>query len=388
MNNSSNSTLNQSLGSRCQKNEDSSDVIAVKTTIFCTIMVVALVGNLGIIVIVFKTKTLRRAVNFFIVNMAIADCLLAVFAIPHSIVPIVTRSYEWRVHGEAGLALCKIVFIVIDTASVASVLSMVCLACDRFCAVVKPMNRSLVTSAIRKGGIVLTWILAIGYSSPYFYTAKTLSYNDKNYCQVDWGSDNIDHTKAMTIHATVAISALGFLPWILVIILYAIMVVEIKRSKQASQPNLHCCGSRKAEIDLKVIKLSLAIVISFAVCNFPLSAMYFVVVIVWRWAVDCPPYYWSNLWFASQALVFLYTVLNPCVCFIFSENFRKGFKSLLRCRQKNSLIDGLTLTSRYRQSKSTFVDSNLNPSYIELSAENSLSIRMEYAEERQESVED
>lgn len=384
MNNSTDSNLTLgSMARHCRKKEqDSSAVITVKTVILCTIMLSALVGNMGIIAIVFKTKTLRRAVNFFIVNMAVADCLLAIFAIPHFIVPIVTQSSDWKVHGHAGLVLCKIVFVIIDTAYVASILSMVCLACDRFCAVAKPMNRSLITSATRKGAIILTWVVAIGYSFPYFYTVKMTSHNGSSYCQVDWGSANIDHVQAITIHTTVSFSVFGILPWVLVIILYAIMIVEIKRSKQESQPNLHCCGSRKSDIDLKVIKLSFAIVISFAVCNFPLSTLYFVVAIVWRWSVICPPSFWSNLWFSSQALVFLYTVLNPCVCFIFSENFRKGFKSLLRCRRRHSFMDGLSLTSRHRQSKTTYVDSNLNPSYAELSAENSISIRMEFIEKR------
>lgn len=363
----------------CNRNEpDSSAVITVKTCILCGIMIAALVGNVGIILIVFKTKTLRRAVNFFIVNMAIADCLIATFAIPHHIVPIATRSYQWRVSGAAGLALCKIVFIVIDTASVVSMLSMVCLACDRFCAVVKPMNRSLITSAIRKGGIILTWILALGYSSPYLYTVKMSSFKGMSFCYVNWGSN---HIEAATIHVTVLISVFGILPWILVIILYATMIVEIKKSKRASQPNLHN-SSHKGNIDMKVIKLSLAIVVSFAVCYFPMMAMYFIVAFVWKWStLVCRPSYWPNLFFAAQAVVFLYTVLNPCVCFIFSENFRKGYKDLLSLRRReSSLVDALSLTSRHRPSKTTFVENNQNPSYIELSAENSVSLRMDLIE--------
>ena len=46
------------------------------------IIVVALTGNCFIGAIVFKTKSMRRAVNYLIVNMAMSEFLLPIFAFP------------------------------------------------------------------------------------------------------------------------------------------------------------------------------------------------------------------------------------------------------------------------------------------------------------------
>ena len=53
-----------------------------KTFAYCLIFIVSLAGNTVIGIIVYKTKTMRKPINFFIVNMAMSDLLVPIFLIP------------------------------------------------------------------------------------------------------------------------------------------------------------------------------------------------------------------------------------------------------------------------------------------------------------------
>ena len=52
------------------------------TFALCLIVLVALVGNTVIGIIVYKTKTMRKTINFLIVGMAMYDMLFPIFWIP------------------------------------------------------------------------------------------------------------------------------------------------------------------------------------------------------------------------------------------------------------------------------------------------------------------
>ena len=56
-----------------------------KTFSYGLILLVSLSGNTVIGVIVYKTKTMRKAINFLIVNMAMSDLLFPIFLIPQAI---------------------------------------------------------------------------------------------------------------------------------------------------------------------------------------------------------------------------------------------------------------------------------------------------------------
>ena len=46
-----------------------------KALVFCLILLVSLVGNSFLVVIVSKTQTMRKPINYLITNMAISDLL-------------------------------------------------------------------------------------------------------------------------------------------------------------------------------------------------------------------------------------------------------------------------------------------------------------------------
>ena len=94
--------------------------------IYCLMFVVSMVGNIFIGIVVYKTKNMRKPINFLIVNMAMSDLLFPIFLFPR----IVTRLYvdSWLISGSLGQALCKLLTFLADTSASVSIQSLVLIA--------------------------------------------------------------------------------------------------------------------------------------------------------------------------------------------------------------------------------------------------------------------
>ncbi|XP_022782724.1 neuropeptide FF receptor 2-like isoform X2 [Stylophora pistillata] len=138
----------------------------VETLFDCAIFVFSLVGNSLISIIVFKSRAMRKPINFLIVNMAMSDLLFAIFVVPPNLVGMhFQTSFLVEPQGEV---FCKLVEFMIHVSASVSVQSLVLIAVDRFGAVVYPLRPPLITSKLCCFLIVATWIISFGIYSPYF----------------------------------------------------------------------------------------------------------------------------------------------------------------------------------------------------------------------------
>ena len=76
------------------------------TVALSLILAVSLMANSFIVLIVYRTPTLRKPINYFIANMANSDLLYSIFQIPFALSTLHTAS--WPIGGKFGLALCKL----------------------------------------------------------------------------------------------------------------------------------------------------------------------------------------------------------------------------------------------------------------------------------------
>ena len=86
------------------------------TFAYCLLFAVSLTGNALIGIVVYKTRSLRNPVNYFIANMAISDLLFLIFLIPQVLVQLNTNT--WLIDGSLGQALCKLFGYLVDVSSV------------------------------------------------------------------------------------------------------------------------------------------------------------------------------------------------------------------------------------------------------------------------------
>jgi len=134
---------------------------ATTALVLIVVILVTLVGNILVILSVFKYKPLRIAQNFFLVSLAVADLTVAVFVLPFSVIYQVTGRWKF------GTKLCKMWLTCDVFCCTASILHLCAIALDRYWAITDPLNyalkRTLKRVLIMIGGV---WLLSVTISSP------------------------------------------------------------------------------------------------------------------------------------------------------------------------------------------------------------------------------
>ena len=102
---------------------------------FFPVFLVSLVGNIFIGIIVYKTKSLKKPVNYFIANMAMSDLVYPISMLPRDVASLFI-SGSWLVRGPLGQALRKLSSFSIQVSTLVSSQSLVLMAVNRFGAVV------------------------------------------------------------------------------------------------------------------------------------------------------------------------------------------------------------------------------------------------------------
>ena len=296
------------------------------TCAYCLIFSCSLAGNTAIGIIVYKTKPMRKPINFFLVNMAMSDLLAPIIWIPWGIQKLYVDS--WLIGGLLGQALCKLVSFLKDVSVLVSIQSLVLIAVDRFGAVVFPLRSPLIRSKMCSFIIIATWIVAIAVNSPKLLIYRLVEYPEKLVCKRFWNEafgDSSSHENYLLSFTIVTM----FIPLVLIAILYIITCLKLKsqNSKIPGEQSANT-GQQRQQREQNVLKLAIAIVLGFAMCWLPLAIWIIVVsftdTIIW---LNCAFRYLS---YVVNFMALVNCAINPCICFIFSRNYRKELKALLR----------------------------------------------------------
>ena len=293
------------------------------TFAYCLIFVVSVLGNSFIGIIVYKTHTLRKPINFFIVNMAMSDLLYPIFHFPWRLTNL--HADSWLISGSFGQALCKLAPFLTDVSYVVSIQCLLLIAVDRFGAVVFPLRSPLITSKLCPFFILATWIIAMAVHSPYLVAYKLAAYPGKLLCLRRWNEAFGESFSAKNYFLALFVVFL-YIPIVMLTILYSIIVIKLKLQMRPGEQSTNA-EQQRAKRNKNVLKMAIAIVSGFVLCWVPLSIAF----LLFNFARDSLPcgffIYWDTSWFMSISNC----AINPCICFIFSSNYRFALKRLLRC---------------------------------------------------------
>ncbi|KAK2706405.1 dopamine D2-like receptor [Artemia franciscana] len=175
-------------------------------------------GNLLVILAVFRERSLKSATNYFIVSLAVADCLVAIAAMPFNVYVLVNGDWELPT------IICDFYIAMDVICSTSSIFNLVAISIDRYIAITRPLsyarhrdNRRVYLT------IVLVWIISIAIGMPI-----TLGLNE---------TDDRKHTLCTFYNADFIIySSLSsfYIPCIIMVFLYHRIFKAIrKRAKNA-----------------------------------------------------------------------------------------------------------------------------------------------------------
>ena len=332
---------------------DSTAAIVLKSLAYFVILLVSLVGNALIILVVRKTKQLRKSINYFVFNMAMSDLFTPLTIMPVRIVEIISGSGAFMVHSPLmlGNILCKLCYFLPDVSLLVSVESLLLISLDRFVAVVFPLKAKLITSKTRLICILCTWIIAIAVHGPYFYTFRLFPDGSEYFCSYDWGPA-FDRDETSNRYVTATFLAIIAVPICILIIVYGAIAIALKRSRSQRKEMSVSARSRGYQKSKHIIVLSVAIVTAFIFCMVPYLVVMFCTIFLWNW--EDPPIcaFQTVIPFVAKFLVPSWSAVNPCICFIFSKNYRRSLKQILSYREGSLRMQTETTRVRKRTSSS------------------------------------
>ena len=293
---------------------------------YCLIFVLALIGNIFIGVIVYRTRSMRKPINFFIVNMAMSDLLFPIVCFPY-IVTEMNFGY-YILGGPVGQALCKLNYFLIDVSASLSIQSLVLIAVDRFGAVVFPLRSPLISSKHCRFFILATWIIAVAANIPDALTYELVEYQEGLVC-VYKRNEVFGESLSYRSYEVSMLVIFWYVPMVLISILYMTVVIKLKSQNIPGEGSANG-REQQSRRQKNVLKMSIAIVLTFIVCWLPTTIWWFLVLYApdSTMTASCGFQYFAAIAFR---LAHFNSAINPCISFIFSGNYRQGLKNLLRC---------------------------------------------------------
>ena len=204
-----------------------------------------------------------------------------------------------------------------------SIQSLLLIAVDRFGAVVFPLRSPVISLNLCPFFILGTWIVGISVASPSFSAWKPTKYQEQLFCSRRW-NETFGESSSSGNFILALYAVFLYIPTVLLAVLYSIIVIKLKSQKRPGEQSA-IAEQQRAQRNRNVLKMAIAIVLGFVLCWIPYSIgkllLYF--------ARDALPCGFFIFWNITRFMPVSNNAINPCICFIFSSNYRTALKRLL-----------------------------------------------------------
>ena len=203
--------------------------------------------------------------------------------------------------------------------------SLVLIAVDRFGAAVFPLRSPLISSKMCPFFILATWIIAMAVHSPFLFAVKLFEYPGESFCGLSF-TDVFGDFSSFNIYFGAILIVIYLIPLMLIIILYITIYIKLKSQKIPGEQSANA-RQQHQQRERNVLKMAIAIVLGFAVCWLPYCVYWFLLPFLSDIWSSCGVQYFI---FFAVFLTRMNCAMNPCICLIFSRNYRMGLKTLFR----------------------------------------------------------
>lgn len=304
-----NSTETASTISVCSNGINVSALTIGLTIGLSLVLVVSLAGNSAIGVIVYKTPSLRKPINYLIMNMAMSDLIFPLILIPWRLVSLNTSpAGHWLIGGPLGQALCKLVVYLPMVSYSVSSQSLVLIAVDRFVAVMFPLRSPVISRKVLPFVITATWIIALAFYFPFLNIVKVVEFNGDSICSTFSGEITSWHIAAPIIN-------------------YIIIVIKLKLQACPGEQSNNA-EKMRARRNRKVLRMACAIVLAFSLSYVPVLTTGIIMSLFPKIMSSCG---FSIFLIFTIFMSHVNCAVNPIICLIFSSNYRQCLKRLLKC---------------------------------------------------------
>ncbi|KAM5185082.1 melatonin receptor type 1B [Callospermophilus lateralis] len=280
------------------------------STVLIVTTAVDVVGNLLVILSVLRNRKLRNAGNLFLVSLALADLVVALYPYPLILMAIF---YDGWALGEAH---CKASAFVMGLSVIGSVFNITAIAINRYCYICHSIVYHRFCGHWHAPiYIVLVWLLTLIALVPNFFVGS-LKYDSRIYSCTFIQTASAQYTAAVVvIHFLLPISVVAFCYlriWVLVL---------QARRKVKSDSKLRLRPS-----DMRSFLTMFAVFVIFAVCWGPLNCIGLAVAIN---PEEVAPQVPEGLFVTSYFLAYFNSCLNAIIYGLLNQNFRREYKRII-----------------------------------------------------------
>ncbi|XP_074044011.1 melatonin receptor type 1B [Macrotis lagotis] len=280
-----------------------SSVLIITTT-------VDLVGNSLVILSVLRNRKLRNTGNMFLVNLALADLMVALYPYPLILMAIFHNGWD------LGEIHCKASGFVMGLSVIGSVFTITAIAINRYCCIChslgyKKIYRTWNTILY----ICLIWVLTVIAVVPNFFVGS-LKYDPRIY--------SCTFIQTASAHYTIVVVVIHFLVPIAIVTycylrIWVLVIKSRRRVKLTMKPRL-----KPSEI--RNFLTMFVVFVIFAICWAPLNFIGLVVAIN---PLDMAPRVPDGLFATSYFLAYFNSCLNAIIYGLLNQNFQKEYKKIL-----------------------------------------------------------
>ncbi|KAF2987276.1 hypothetical protein EK904_000087 [Melospiza melodia maxima] len=303
---------------------------------------------------VWKNHHMRTVTNYFIVNLSLADILVTITCLPATLVVDITETWFF------GQTLCKVIPYLQTVSVSVSVLTLSCIALDRWYAICHPLMFKS-TAKRARNSIIIIWIVSCIIMIPQAIVMECSSVFPGlankttlfTVCDEHWGAEvypKMYHTCffLVTYMAPLCLMVLAYLQifrklWCRQIPGTSSVVQKKWKPQQPSAQPRGLGQSTKSKISAvaaeikqirarrKTARMLMVVLLVFALCYLPISILNVLkrVLGMFNHADDRETVY---AWFTfSHWLVYANSAANPIIYNFLSGKFREEFKAAFSC---------------------------------------------------------
>ncbi|XP_041985398.1 octopamine receptor beta-1R-like [Aricia agestis] len=320
-------------------------LIVLKCAIMLFIILAAILGNLLVIVSVMRHRKLRVLTNYFVVSLALADMLVAIWAMCFNFSVEITNG-EWLF----GYFMCDVWNSLDVYFSSASILHLCCISVDRYYAIVQPLDYPLIMTPGRLG-----IMLAVVWCSPALVSFLPIFmgwYTTNEHLEFRRRHPKVCSFTVNKVYAVVSSSVSFWIPGVIMIFMYYRIYMEadrqermLYRSKVAAlllDKHLQINGismgdmmrerhsiqmhqaSSKMKRERKAARTLGIIMSAFLACWLPFFLWYIITALCGE-ACPCPPSVVAAMFWVG----YFNSALNPLIYAYFNRDFRAAFRKTL-----------------------------------------------------------
>ncbi|RWS30686.1 tachykinin-like peptides receptor 86C [Leptotrombidium deliense] len=288
------------------------------STLFVTMVLGAVLGNLLVIWIILGHKKMRTKTNIFLLNLSVADLMMATLNALFNFV------FMLKSHWPFGLVYCTISNFVSNLANGLSVFTITATSIDRYIVVMYPL-RPRITKRMAAFVVFLIWFSATLLALPGLLYSRTfdIRYSDgeeRILCSLHWPDGVSGFSQTEYLYNIIFFVVTYVVPMVSMAITYSLMSKVLCGSKQIGEMT----EAQRLAVKSKqrVVPMLITVTVLFGVCWLPYH-VYFIYTFHRKEFTEHK--FVQHLYLAFYWLAMFNSFLNPVIYCLLNKSIHHSF---------------------------------------------------------------